>query len=103
MESGPGRSKDNCSHQLNFLEGVTIPLYGNRAAKSFELVWFLLHACLVLVLTEFHLVCFCRCCVRVWEPRVRLDLFVLPPWFFFSCCLHVGFLFGDKRRACACG
>lgn len=73
MESGPGRSKDNCSHQLNFLEGVHIPLYGNRAGKSFELVWFLLHACLILVLTEFHLVCFCLCCVRVlsvWAPCV---------------------------------
>lgn len=76
MESGPGRSKDNCSHQLNFLEGVPIPLYGNRAGKSFELVWFLLHACLVLVLTEFHLVCFCLCCVRACVGAVCVAWFV---------------------------
>ena len=24
-------------------------------------------------------------------------------WFFFSCCLHVGFVFWDRRRACVCG
>lgn len=101
MESGPGRSKDNCSHQLNFLEGVPIPLYGNRAEKSFELVWFLLHACLVLVLTEFHLVCFCLCYVRVWVPCVRLDLFVLPSWFFFFLLFACGaFVLGQEEGLC---
>lgn len=38
-----------------------------------------MRACLGLVLTDFHLVCFCRCCVWVCWPRVRfLDLFALP-------------------------
>lgn len=102
MESGPGRIKDNCNYQLNFFEGVPIPLYGNRAEKSFELVWFLLHACLVLVLTEFHLVCFCLCCVRVCAA-LWLDLFVLPFLvLLFLLCACGGFVL-DKRRACVCG
>lgn len=102
MESGLGRSKDNCSHQLNFLEGVPIPLYGNRAGKSFELVWFLLHACLVLVLTEFHLVCFSAVCVHECVGVVcgLICLFCLS-WFFFFLLFACGVsVWGQKEGLC---
>lgn len=41
-------------------------------------------------------VCGCPVCVQ-------LRLFVLPSCSFSACCLHVGLLFWDKRRACVCG
>lgn len=37
-----------------------------------------MHACLGLVLTDFHLVCFYLWCVWVCWPSVRFDLLVLP-------------------------
>lgn len=38
-----------------FFKGVAFSLYGKRAGKSFEFACVLLHACLVLVLSEIYL------------------------------------------------
>lgn len=78
-------------------EGVPFPLYGNRAEKSFELVCFLLHACLVLVLTEFHLVCFCLCrtCVGVLCVCSSVCLFCLLALSLPVVCMW-GFCFGTR-------
>lgn len=43
------------------------------------------------------------CCVRVWVPCVAWFVCFAFLGSSFSCCLHVGFLFGDKKSACVCG
>lgn len=65
--------------------GVAFSLYGKRAGKSFELGCFLLHARLVLVLTE---VCFHDTCGCVYNQdilsSVDLDFFCADPLHFRS-------------------
>lgn len=81
-----------------YREGVPFPLYGSRAGKLFELVWFLLHVCLVLMLTDFHLLCLCICECVCGKHVFTSDCLFSYFWFIFSCCLNIEVLFWDKKE-----
>lgn len=99
LGSGPGRSKDNCSHQPKRFGGCSHSLIWQRSG---EIIWINLVcvACLSAFSTDWYpsgvfLTLLSLC---VWVLRVASFLGSSFLVFF----LHVEFLFRDKRRACVC-